>query len=632
MATTDIVFGQQTITVPVNQVPILSTAGVSTRCEMFGAAPSATASENLSAIQSALNVGGIVTLNTAGTFLLSDSLIIYSNTHFRIGPNTILKMQDSAGGKPVIKNDAYNRRAAADTITLAWSSGITASISGWVGHGLTTNDYVWMQGATLSVYNTIARVTAADSAAGTATVRLMYVPSGAVSGTITALKCDRNIIIEGGYADYNYPSNTTGVTPTLDACGINIGVAQNVKLINAGSGNGQKYAFNTGAIRDLQAFGCFTKATASDFFKVLGPAINCTINGASGSIGDDGVSFQVRQPSAYPNFQWSNGDVINCHAEGLDLETSLAGSAVAVAYPSDTEMMTVSFKNINGYAPTGKAVKVVAEHSASDRIKSLRIDKAQNGGGNNVLHINRVSTNGIIIDDLQATQLIENGLGVPQAVVLMDAGCYIKNGLIDIVVQNSAFTGGQYAMQLNGNYNRLQVTGSIEGGGTARGIQLGGDVKTGNLIVSMSQLTGDQLVGGTLSGTITLDGCTTQIANVVSATSVSGTINVNLQGNLFTNASGGVVRSSAGTFNVRSAGDNNFAGTSVPVLAPSGTPTFNLYGNDLKQDLTATGTTKTTSGQYCFNTAAAAGTIAQNRLVTCNGTNWIQVDDSTKLY
>jgi hypothetical protein len=109
-------------------------------------------------------------------------------------------------------------------------------------------------------------------------------------------------------------------------------------------------------------------------------------------------------------------------------------------------------------------------------------------------------------------------------------------------------------------------------------------------------------------------------------------VNIEMFGNTMAGMSYGVVRSGGTpTISLKSAGNNLASGAWIVV--PSGTPVLSVYGFDISTDVGGiTGLGKTTSGMYCFNSGAARGTLVQNRLVTCNGTNWVQVDTPANVF
>jgi hypothetical protein len=270
-------------------------------------------------------------------------------------------------------------------------------------------------------------------------------------------------------------------------------------------------------------------------------------------------------------------------------------------------MIGVKVSRVSGTTVNGNGVKIAAEHTSADLLEDIEIDNVCVYADYQV-HLGRTAANGCIVNHLRARNIQENSISTASLLYGSDANCAVRDGEVDISINRASYGNGgaQYHTQFAGTdaYRRFKVSGNVIGGSTGRGVQIQA-AQTGNLISSITQRTGDQMIGGNaVSGTITLDGCDTSISNVISVSGVSGTVNINLQGNRFNNASGGVVRATSGTYNIRSAGDNDFQGTSVPAVAPSGTPTFNFYGWDLAIDPIAQGGIGATTGQFCTSTQA----------------------------
>lgn len=599
---------------------------------VFGNSAAATATANSALLQATLNTRGAVRWFGSGIAWINDTLTIYSDTDLTVDVGLEIKMVSGAGGKPVLHNYAYSQRASKTTVTWTWSSGTAASIA-WTAHGLATGDCAWLQGSTLSAFNLIAQQLDTNSAstasdANTLAVELNYIPSGAQSGTATALKCDRNITIRcAGMLNYNQPANTTG-TSNLFSCGVHLSLIENLRVYGMNIRDAEKFALNASGLRNAIIQGLDSPVTKSDILHMYGPLQNVQVLGVSGNNGDDGVVVHPYEAPAYPNFQWSRGDCIGVRVRGTNIRTKLVGGSIAVCYPNDVDKcLDVSFEDIGGTTPQGNAVAIIAASSTADVADGINVDGVsaycryglRTGRQNSsVLTVKNLRCNAANFQPrLEGT----NGIGF-----LLDTGSTVAFGDVGVNINDPAFTGGQNAVQVNGNYDYLHVRGSVEGGSTARCVGLFA-TQTGHLVVSVKKRTGDQLVGGTnVSGTITLMGCDTAIANVISTSGAVGPINVNLVGNRFNNASGGVIRTSTtATWNIKSSG-NAWDGSTVPIFATSGTPTFNVYGWDIPIDVGATGFNKTTAGQFAFNNGAARGTLVQNRLVICNGTNWVQSD------
>lgn len=558
------------------------------------------------ALQSALKVGGVVRVMTPGTYVIPDSLIVYSRTALYIGPGVNIVMAPGAGGRPVLQNYAFTQRNNRTNVTITWSAGTSATVT-WANHGLVVGDSMWLQGSTLSVFNLVATVLSVTDA-NTVAIQLNYVPSGAPSGQATAVKCDRDITLQcDGLIDYNWPLNTTG-TSNINSCAVNMGLIQNFRVFRLNVARAEKYALHTGAIRDGIIMGLHCPITNSDILHMYGPQQNVQAIGISGNNGDDGVVVHPYEAPGFPNFQWTRGDCIGVRVRGTNIRTALAAGAICVAYPNDVDRLFVSFEDVGGRTLQGEAVRVNASNSANDVADYVYINgvSAQCRFG---VQINRSASNVCTVRKLEIVpttfqpQLDSPSTGIP---ILISTACVVLDGDVGVNITEPSFGNGaaQFAVQATGTYRRLVVRGFINGGATGRAVNIA-TAQTGHLIVSMEQRTGDGMIGGSLvSGNITLFHCDTQIPQIISTSGTSGTINVNLHGNRFNNASGGIVRSTTGTFNVRSAGNNVIEGTSVPVVAPSGTPVFNVYGFDLALDPIAVTTLGATNGQYCTSTQA----------------------------
>lgn len=636
----------------------------------------AVATENFNRAQAALNGGGEVYFRGAGDKLINDTLTIFSNTTLTVGAGVTLKMRSGAGGKPVLKNYAYKNRASLSTAITVANAGVSTMTYTWPSttpHKCAVGDFVYTQGATVSVYNTIARVLSVTDDY-TLTAQLCYAPlggpltftgalvaatsgtltsnftgstgtyaiifsdgsvrvatltnnstavswTGAVtatataqyvtpaSGTILAIKCDRNITLRCmGTIDYNYPGNTTGGS-TLESIGVNLCIVQNLLVDGANIAACEKMGLQVSACRDVTTNRIHIPAgQGGDIVKTYGPAINCKFFNTTGHSADDGMSLQPYEAPAYPNFQWTRGDIMDVEIDGVDIKTNLATSTLVCLYPNDVDKMAnIKIRRVTGEVATGAAIRVLAQMSATDTVEGLTIDGVT-AFCRYGFQVNRTAANVAIIKSLKINW--ETFSPRPESVssipILFAAGGTMESGDIGFNIQDPTFGSGMYGIQFAhaDAYRRCHVTYALAGNTTARGIQIQA-AQTGHLIVTAAQRTGDQVVGGsTISGTITLQNCDTTVAQVISASGVSGTVNVNLNSNRFNNSSGGVVRATTGTWNVRSNEANEFAGTTVVALAPSGAPVFNLYGYDIRVDPIALSGIGSAVGQYVFSTQA----------------------------
>ena len=140
--------------------------------EAYGAAPNKSATNNVNAIQSALNIahaagGGEVSIQTCGTYNINATLIIYSNTHWNPAP--CVRLHNSSGAHMNLFAN-YAATTAWASVTESYTSGLTASVA-WTAHGLAVGDYVWIAnmavayGTATSSSATLASVTWLNGAA-----------------------------------------------------------------------------------------------------------------------------------------------------------------------------------------------------------------------------------------------------------------------------------------------------------------------------------------------------------------------------------------------------------------------------------------------------------------------------------
>ena len=570
----------------------------------YGLIPGGNPSKTRAALQSILDAGGDVTFTRPGIYEIDDALRIGDDTHLRIGKGVTLVATSKSGltGKPLLITEAYSRRSQAVTVTCTWSSGTSMNVL-WTAHGLAVGDCIWIQGATLSVYNTIARVLAVVDA-NNVTVDLQYVPSGAVSGTTTALKCNKNIRVQiDGMLDLNYPKQVSGAG--LDAVGVHLCLVDGLVVDSLNIKNVEKWVMQTSALRNASVRNVYIDGTNSDGPKIIGPAINVHYDGIGGTCNDDVFSMQARVPAAFASQIWTNGDIVNCSVQNVNGRTG--GFGQVSLYPTNTErMLGIKVENIAGVSVGGQGVKVQAEHSASDVIDSLSIDNVTTTCVQGV-RVGRTAANGAIVQSLEVRNLNPQCQTTSAAPFLIDAGCAVWDGNIHFALDDTNVYGTavQYAAISNGTHRRLKFSGIINGGGSARGIQFSTTALGDYAEISLEMRTGDQVCNNAATGaigTIAFKGCDTTTATVMQPAQSCTLV---FEGNRFHNASNGLIRcTGTPTLTVRSAGNNVLTGTSAWYVVPSGTPVTSFYGWDVAIDPIAAVGITTTAGQYCLSTQA----------------------------
>lgn len=341
-----------------------------------------TAAQNTALIQGALDAanavgGGKIELFGSGIVLFVPTLVIYSNTTLIANPGFVLK-QAPGNSKVLIKN--YAQDSAATTVTLTYTSGRYVSVA-WANHGLAVGDYCSIAKVLPSSFVGVFPVTTVTDA-NNFIVMLARIPTSAPVATnydlttagavILAKKADVNININLTVLDYDVANNpgATGVSAHGSAFG-HI-VRSNITTMAV---NTLKYSAHIGAALDCDLTVKGTN-THSDLVKGYGPLINCRFV-VSGSSNDDGISLQTKEPTAYAQFAWTYGDILNCKVSGM-LISPVSPFGV---YLSPYELLdNVVFEDCSGYATAIGGATFKIWGNISDNIAPITGTIAQSGG------------------------------------------------------------------------------------------------------------------------------------------------------------------------------------------------------------------------------------------------------------
>lgn len=591
------------------------------------------AATNVSSIQKALNTGGNVVLCHEGDVFINETLKIGSNTKLSIGKSTKIVL---TGGtcKPLIKSMATDRLiAGGNAVTLSWTSGRLCSVV-WPAHSLSKGDYSVIYGATLapSAFSGVFQVVSVTDA-DNFVVRLHRTPSVAPSGSALAVLADSNIEIDNGIFDMAYPAvNTGGVNYERHAV-LMCGVAH-LRVHGQTFKNIQKYGVQTNGTYDSKIYDISGDITLSDGVKVYGPAVLTTVENVSGLFGDDVVSLQTKEPPAYIGNQLLWGDMINPTVNEVSA-SSTAGTGVVVLYPSASEYTGgVTFKNITGRQDGGAGVGLLCAIAGSS-IDDITIENVSATGAANVrlngsastTTINCMTIRGMKLEPADYSALTSGNL------FAADNTWSIKTlNIYDIDAVNSNWNlASNYIIALSCAITELNITGAniSLAANNCNAIQLSGAVEKVNIDKVLTSSTVGTLLA--LSAGTPVVSISNSDINSYGCLATTVACDVHLSGNRFNVGANGIVRSNAAVaIGIRSGG-NKFNAGSVYTVG-SGTATLGLYGFDLPIDVGGSGPVKTTSGQYCYNIGAARGTLTQNRLVTCNGTDWVQVDTPANVF
>ncbi|MHB8710520.1 MAG: tail fiber domain-containing protein [Minisyncoccota bacterium] len=142
---------------------------------IVGADPSYSASTNTAAIQSALNLGGLVTLANPGVYQINSTLSIPSNTNFTCGPGVTIKLANGSNTN-MLTNTQYGS-ATTSVTSLTSTDGMVVTATTASPHGLNVGDYVFITGAQSKVaqQGTTTIQTANNRITGLASTQGMFV-------------------------------------------------------------------------------------------------------------------------------------------------------------------------------------------------------------------------------------------------------------------------------------------------------------------------------------------------------------------------------------------------------------------------------------------------------------------------
>jgi hypothetical protein len=334
----------------------------------------------------------------------------------------------------------------------------------------------------------------------------------------------------------------------------------------------------------------------------------------------------------------SGGDIINCTVNNI-LSKSITACAQVYSH-AGYRMEGLRYDNIAGNAPV--AMNIFGDPTDGGSINDIEISRL---GGTGVVSFQIYAgfiSNRFALGRVQFTHRQHNPIVLTDTLFNVGAGVDIGQLVEDYTTVDSGYsasTGGFYLMAVNSqatvrsidvNGGRFNITDS------ARMYRIPQNMGLKRFTFNrctFSRSTGSGSVdavinvenGVTENPVIDFIGCDS--TNFLKICSIKANCRINSIGCNWGAQAGGsfVLVSDAAATSVKLHSMGTEWGL-TPFSTSAGAIEF--YGFDLKVDVGATGATKTVSGQYCFNTSAggARGTLTANRLVTCNGTNWVQVD------
>ena len=486
-----------------------------------------------------------------------------------------------------------------------------------------------------------------------------------------------NIRIDGGGTiDSNYPTNT-GVPPYNCHSVVLYGAMQanvnNLMLVNTA-----KFCLCMSGTADVLVDSVNTGAgTASDRFKIYGSANNITIRNSSGIGGDDILSIQTIEPSAFYTYILAVGDCINITASGISSEAGNGGlSLYAVHNLLLIDNIDISHINIHGenlvqvqivfWGTSGTNVPIIGNVNLHDIevpfgklvrtwnygtagygvLKNLNISNITYSTGNNdstacVLSLetaNLVINTANIVNTTGVTRVVAAGGGTVNTLNIHDSSFTVPtNGIffqgissiintLNVVDNYIYFTaGGNGIYVYGGTVNTANIQGNTFTFGDSSAVVC--NAYTGSIFKTIN-VTNNTFPSGTpifvvsdrVGAAISIIGNNFQsLTRGLVDIFVAGS-SVYVAGNYAPSLTYGAIRYEAAvTATLSSGGGNNFPAAWI-VDNSGGSATTTVYGWDIHADVTKA--TRTT-GSYCFNTntAPGSGTLTTAGLVSCQGTS-----------
>lgn len=592
---------------------------------------SAVATANTTILQNALNAGGLVQVTQPGTYYINATLVIGSNTTLKLSDGVTIKL---TGGSAInmIATSAWQQFTTAPlTGSLSWTAGKSVNLT-WTGHGLSVGDYVFVWSSTLSpsAFAGVFPVTSVVDA-NTVTLKLWRTPATGPTGTVNMVKANVNVVIDGGNWDQNYPSNSLPGNSLLRKA-IEVSMVAHAKVRKCTLSNIGYYSVEVAGAYDFELSDLTSNTVAPNIIKVYGPAVSGVIQRINGTSTDDTISIQSKESVAFIGNMPCWGDLQNIHAQDNTV-ISTGANGFGVFYSANEWVGGISVDNISGTASAG-GVAILPMY-ASSVLNDIVLKHVHISAQYEI----RMAGNGVS-GTIQKMSYYDgvthpDDYTLDRSVIFLDTTCTINSlNIVNFNAINTSWSvAGGFLWNFNGTIGTLNIIGGALNFSTTNGTLaqfLGSGAESINATgVYVGSTVGSlfRIFNGT--PTISLQGCDINSSSSVVSTNVACT--VSLTGNRLNVGTNGVVRSNAAVaIKVKAAG-NNWV-TSNVFSNGSGTGLWEFYGLDIPLNLSATGIQKTVSGQHAFNTAAAAGTIVQNRLATCNGTNWVQVDTPANVF
>jgi hypothetical protein len=642
--------------------------------EGFGASPSASAAINTAAIQAALNVGGLVTLEVAGVYFVNATLIIKSRTSFILGPGVIIRafcaVPNTTKAFLLLRNENWASTAqkvssivgtqpfntSLNLYTVTFST-FNPSSAGW-----TAGQYIQIKDDTTRRYNGINEIYSVTSN----TVTFIWAqgaggsPIGNGAGAnMQAALADGYITVQGGEFDGNFRAGFVANT-TYNDHGIFFDRLLKGRIANIRTTDFRKYAVCAQNVQDFVVDGLYGN-TNSDGVKVYGPAWNPMIQNVDGTFGDDVCSFQTVDGPSFLVYMapdnvgsglsslqggtfWTGGSMKNVSAVSMHSGTMVlypnGGSAAPAGFTMDG-VYTLEDSNqtvpspIGGGDGGGQSNIIVGAGYVTQpgRIECLMIRNNRgllnidNSGENKLITIDTIVVQNVSNDQVRGNDLIWNFdyVTVNNFVVSgcqfysIDTNRLITLRSVNATIKQLTFDNCKFASDATGG-NNLTLLGTLSGTGTLTRADLNScfigqkvHVVNGDAFSNTPIVCINGGQGDTYSSMFTMTG--------------SQGLNIYMTNFKSSGASVGMFNwygPSTGTFNVYISGMNH-SGTTFA----NQTGTINWYNPDGSLPVDITKIARAAGATAKHNGGTAAGTIVANNLCVCDATgaanSWHQV-------
>lgn len=598
---------------------------------------------NVAAIQAALNGGGLVSILAPGTYYINATLIHPSFAVLMLGAGVWIKQLPQTN-KLMWATAAYF--VTPTVVVPTWSAGSLVSIP-WTAHGVTTQDYVILQGATQTQYNQIFKVnTVVD--ANNITVLAPIAPTTSPTGTISIRKATRNFAIIGpGGFDYDYSNNGGGTGP--NAFTVLIGYAANFVIEKVQSINAFKYCFNTGAVMDYSINDCYGEGaqtgSSSECLKNYGPARNGLITNLRGRTSDDFSSIQPSEDSAFLLYRWTFGNIINIRFKGV-FGQNTAGTGIVSLYCDDNYTMTeICYEDIYGQiSSTGGSIFSILKNQSGTNgifgnieVNGLYGTNEAAAGYVAQLGVSQITGDRLIIRGMTGRgqieqlhtystftcnhlQIDDTFLSVPTTASAKESisinGGTIRKLIINRLQATQTASSTAYAIAINASptMQSLDINDCVLDGATNRrlvALTLGTTARI-SLRNNQQRTSGDSflVLNQSTAVTIVADNNNSDASVIFNLGSSVGAITATLvaEKNVASANSLGFFRfnqvTNAMTVTLRTA--NNIITNSAHIVVPAGTPSITMFCSDIAVDpLTLTGL-QTTAQQTLVSSRAGA--------------------------